>query len=54
MRVRLLHAVAVAGRETPVGALTAQLGISQSTCSHRVRRLADGGFFLERRRTDDP
>jgi DNA-binding transcriptional ArsR family regulator len=43
-RVRLLHAVAVAGREVTVGELTAQLGISQSTCSHHLRKLADVGF----------
>src|SRR5918996_5568681 len=40
-RVRLLHAVAVAGREVTVGALTEQLGISQSTCSHHLRKPAD-------------
>ncbi len=44
-RVRLLHAVA----STPtgsirVGDLAAELGISQATCSHHVRRLADVGF----------
>jgi L-amino acid N-acyltransferase YncA/DNA-binding transcriptional ArsR family regulator len=44
MRVRLLHAVAVAGRETTVGELTTELGISQSTCSHHLRKLADVGF----------
>ncbi|MBW0118285.1 ArsR/SmtB family transcription factor, partial [Pseudonocardia abyssalis] len=44
MRVRLLHAVAVAGRAVTVGELTEQLGISQSTCSHHVRKLADVGF----------
>jgi len=44
MRVRLLHAVAVSGRETTVGELTTQLGISQSTCSHHLRKLADVGF----------
>jgi L-amino acid N-acyltransferase YncA/DNA-binding transcriptional ArsR family regulator len=49
MRVRLLHAVAVAGRETTVGALTEQLGISQSTCSHHLRKLADVGFVLLRK-----
>ncbi len=43
-RVRLLHAVAVAGREVTVGELTEQLGISQSTCSHHLRKLADVGF----------
>jgi L-amino acid N-acyltransferase YncA/DNA-binding transcriptional ArsR family regulator len=49
MRVRLLHAVAVAGRETTVGALTEQLGISQSTCSHHLRKLADVGFVRLRK-----
>lgn len=49
MRVRLLHAVAVAGRETTVGALTEQLGISQSTCSHHLRKLADVGFVRMRK-----
>jgi L-amino acid N-acyltransferase YncA/DNA-binding transcriptional ArsR family regulator len=49
MRVRLLHAVAVAGREVTVGELTEQLGISQSTCSHHLRRLAATGFVRMRR-----
>jgi L-amino acid N-acyltransferase YncA/DNA-binding transcriptional ArsR family regulator len=48
-RVRLLHAVATAGRATTVGELTEQLGISQSTCSHHVRKLADVGFVTLRR-----
>ncbi|MDN5914841.1 MAG: metalloregulator ArsR/SmtB family transcription factor [Pseudonocardia sp.] len=43
-RVRLLHAVAVAGRAIGVGELAEQLGISQSTCSHHLRKLADVGF----------
>ncbi|WP_199430885.1 helix-turn-helix domain-containing GNAT family N-acetyltransferase [Qaidamihabitans albus] len=43
-RVRLLHAVATSGDIT-VGALTEQLGISQSTCSHHVRKLAEVGFL---------
>jgi L-amino acid N-acyltransferase YncA/DNA-binding transcriptional ArsR family regulator len=51
-RVRLLHAVAVAGREVTVGELTEQLGISQSTCSHHLRKLADAGFVrLRKERT---
>lgn len=51
-RVRLLHAVAVAGRKVSVGELTEQLGISQSTCSHHVRKLAETGFVrLRRERT---
>jgi L-amino acid N-acyltransferase YncA/DNA-binding transcriptional ArsR family regulator len=49
MRVRLLHAVAVAGREVTVGALTEQLGVSQSTCSHHLRKLADVGFVRLRK-----
>lgn len=48
-RVRLLHAVATAGRAVTVGELTGELGISQSTCSHHVRRLADTGFVTLRR-----
>jgi L-amino acid N-acyltransferase YncA/DNA-binding transcriptional ArsR family regulator len=48
-RVRLLHAVAVAGVPMNIGELTEQLGISQSTCSHHVRRLADVGFVLLRK-----
>jgi L-amino acid N-acyltransferase YncA/DNA-binding transcriptional ArsR family regulator len=51
-RVRLLHAVAVAGHEVTVGELTEQLGISQSTCSHHLRKLADVGFVrLRKERT---
>ena len=49
MRVRLLHAVAVAVRPVTVGELTEQLGISQSTCSHHVKVLADVGFVVARR-----
>lgn len=43
-RVRLLHTVATAPRGMTVGALADVLGISQSTCSHHVRKLADVGF----------
>ena len=51
-RVRLLHTVAVAGREVSVGELTEQLGVSQSTCSHHLRKLADTGFVrLRKERT---
>jgi L-amino acid N-acyltransferase YncA/DNA-binding transcriptional ArsR family regulator len=49
MRVRLLHAVAVAGKEVTVGALTEQLAISQSTCSHHLRKLAGVGFVRLRK-----
>ena len=43
-RVRLLHAVATAPAGLTVGDLTELLGISQSTCSHHVRKLAETGF----------
>ncbi|WP_158891446.1 helix-turn-helix domain-containing GNAT family N-acetyltransferase [Amycolatopsis anabasis] len=43
-RVRLLHAVATSAGGSTVGALTETLGISQSTCSHHVRKLAEVGF----------
>lgn len=45
-RVKLLHAVATSPGGLSVGALTELLGISQSTCSHHVRKLADVGFVL--------
>jgi L-amino acid N-acyltransferase YncA/DNA-binding transcriptional ArsR family regulator len=45
-RVRLLHTVATTPGGISVGALTEVLGISQSTCSHHVRKLADVGFLL--------
>lgn len=44
-RVRLLHIVATAPGGITVGALAELLGISQSTCSHHVRKLADIGFL---------
>ncbi|MGA6167852.1 helix-turn-helix domain-containing GNAT family N-acetyltransferase [Amycolatopsis magusensis] len=51
-RVRLLHTVATAPGGVTVGELTEALGISQSTCSHHVRKLADVGFVrLRRERT---
>lgn len=44
-RVRLLHAVSTApSGAMKVGDLAVALGISQSTCSHHVRRLAEVGF----------
>ena len=44
-RVRLLHAVSTASAGSiRVGDLATLLGISQSTCSHHVRKLADVGF----------
>ena len=46
-RVRLLHAVASAPRGSiKVGDLAVALGISQSTCSHHVRKLAEVGFVI--------
>lgn len=46
-RVRLLHAVATSpSGAIRVGDLAQALGISQSTCSHHVRRLADVGFLI--------
>ena len=48
-RVRLLHVVATTPGGITVGALTELLGISQSTCSHHVRKLADVGFLLLRK-----
>ena len=46
-RVRLLHTVAssVSGAMR-IGDLAAALGISQSTCSHHVRRLTEVGFLV--------
>ncbi|MGY2874480.1 L-amino acid N-acyltransferase YncA/DNA-binding transcriptional ArsR family regulator [Marmoricola sp. URHA0025 HA25] len=44
-RVRLLHAVSTAPTgAVRVGELAESLGISQSTCSHHVRKLAEVGF----------
>jgi L-amino acid N-acyltransferase YncA/DNA-binding transcriptional ArsR family regulator len=43
-RVRLLHAVATSPKGITVGSLTEILGVSQSTCSHHVRKLAEVGF----------
>ena len=43
--MRLLHTVATTPGGITVGALTELLGISQSTCSHHVRKLADVGFL---------
>jgi L-amino acid N-acyltransferase YncA/DNA-binding transcriptional ArsR family regulator len=44
-RVRLLHIVATTPGGITIGQLTELLGISQSTCSHHVRKLADVGFL---------
>jgi L-amino acid N-acyltransferase YncA/DNA-binding transcriptional ArsR family regulator len=48
-RVRLLHAVASSDGGITVGTLTQLLGISQSTCSHHVRKLAEVGFVRVRK-----
>ena len=48
-RVRLLHAVASSDGGVTVGMLTELLGISQSTCSHHVRKLAEIGFVRVRK-----
>ncbi|MEU4745532.1 metalloregulator ArsR/SmtB family transcription factor [Actinosynnema sp. NPDC023658] len=48
-RVRVLHVVATHPGEITVGALTEAVGVSQSTCSHHVRRLAEVGFVRVRR-----
>ncbi|MGX7829107.1 helix-turn-helix domain-containing GNAT family N-acetyltransferase [Actinokineospora sp. 24-640] len=49
VRLRLLHAVATTPRGLTVGALTQVLGISQSTTSFHVRKLADVGFVRLRK-----
>jgi L-amino acid N-acyltransferase YncA/DNA-binding transcriptional ArsR family regulator len=49
VRVRLLHAVATSPNGITVGSLAETLGVSQSTCSHHVRKLAEVGFVLLRK-----
>ena len=49
VRVRLLHAVATATGPVAVGRLAELTGISQATCSHHLRKLADTGFVVLRR-----
>ncbi|HVV24363.1 MAG TPA: GNAT family N-acetyltransferase [Pseudonocardiaceae bacterium] len=49
VRVRLLHAVATSPDGITVGSLTEIVGVSQSTCSHHVRKLADVGFVRLRK-----
>ncbi|NUT50652.1 MAG: GNAT family N-acetyltransferase, partial [Saccharothrix sp.] len=44
-----LHTVATCPGEITVGALTEAVGISQSTCSHHLRKLADVGFVRLRK-----
>ncbi|MFB9431821.1 helix-turn-helix domain-containing GNAT family N-acetyltransferase [Streptoalloteichus tenebrarius] len=48
-RVRLVHAVATASRPPSVGVLAELVGISQPTCSHHVRKLAEAGILRLRR-----
>ncbi|GAB3412474.1 helix-turn-helix domain-containing GNAT family N-acetyltransferase [Flindersiella endophytica] len=45
-RVRLLHLIATTPGSATVGGLAATLGISQSTCSHHIRKLAEVGFVV--------
>lgn len=46
-RLRLLHAVASSpSGDLTVGELAERLGISQSTCSHHVRKLSEVGFLV--------
>ena len=46
-RLRLLHAVASSpSGALRVGDIAARLGISQSTCSHHVRKLSEVGFLV--------
>ncbi|NIH85185.1 helix-turn-helix domain-containing GNAT family N-acetyltransferase [Amycolatopsis granulosa] len=49
VRVRLLHAVATSPPGITIGSLAEIVGVSQSTCSHHVRKLADVGFVLLRK-----
>jgi L-amino acid N-acyltransferase YncA/DNA-binding transcriptional ArsR family regulator len=48
-RVRVLHAVASGDGQVPVGVLAERVGISQATCSHHVKKLAEVGFVLLRK-----
>ncbi|WP_285498937.1 metalloregulator ArsR/SmtB family transcription factor [Actinokineospora sp. NBRC 105648] len=48
-RVKLLHTVATAPGEIAVGALAEAIGVSQPTCSHHLRKLADVGFVRLRK-----
>ena len=49
VRIRLLHAVATATGPVSVGRLAELTGVSQATCSHHLRKLADTGFVVLRR-----
>nr|WP_253891144.1 metalloregulator ArsR/SmtB family transcription factor [Actinokineospora diospyrosa] len=48
-RVKLLHTVAASSGELPVGALAEAVGVTQPTCSHHIRKLADVGFVRLRK-----
>ncbi|CAM3842144.1 hypothetical protein KIPE111705_27555 [Kibdelosporangium persicum] len=48
-RVKLLHTVATASGEITVGELTHLPGVSQSPCSHHIRKLAEVGFVRSRK-----
>ncbi|XVV07379.1 helix-turn-helix domain-containing GNAT family N-acetyltransferase [Actinosynnema sp. CA-248983] len=48
-RIRLLHTVAVQPGEIAVGALAEAIGVSQPTCSHHLRKLAETGFVRLRK-----
>ncbi|MEU4806940.1 metalloregulator ArsR/SmtB family transcription factor [Actinosynnema sp. NPDC023587] len=48
-RIRLLHVVATHPGEITVGALSEAIGVTQPTCSHHLRKLADTGFVRLRR-----
>lgn len=48
-RVRLLHTVAVSPGEIAVGTLAEAIGVSQPTCSHHLRKLAETGFVRLRK-----
>ncbi len=52
VRVRLLHAVAVADQPLTLAQLTARLGTSTSDCSAHVAVLAGGGFVVVERDGD--
>ena len=47
-RLRVLNAVATAGRAMTVGEVVARVGVGQSTVSHHLRILADERFVFLR------
>jgi len=48
-RVRVLHAVASASSAVQVGVLAERVGVSQPTCSHHLKKLAEVGFVRLRK-----